>query len=268
MKELSGEFLDKIQIGIVVIDRNKRVLFSNLHALRLLGKKGYTQETFCYEFLKCDNCPCDDCYLQDETGLIDICEIKPADTDEVIECIRTKLDSGSILVQLRDITSYRVLQSELDQAMISDSKSGLLKNSLIHDHLQREMSRARRFGTNIGLIMLRISDLAHPGVNSIPSIVTRILRGIGEILGNDLRAYDLAFRYDRDTFAVILPGEDLDSSLGVADRLYSKIKNLGIQRARVGVANMGSATSADDVIDAAKRALYVAEHSDQPISSI
>ncbi len=263
--EQLGEILDNIEIGVLLVDSGKKVSFCNRTALKMLGKRAEEPILSCHSLLFGFETPCKGCFFVD--GAAESVEIQPKDSDRTLECRRSMLPSGSLLVQLKDITALKSLQADIESSTVTDFESGLIKPAFIGDHLQREMSRARRFGGNISLIMLRITDLAHPGVNGIPKIVARILRGIGEILGSDLRAYDLAFRYDLDTFAVILPGEDIDGAMTVAHRLYSKIKNLGIQRARIGVSVMGSATSPQAVIESAQRALYIAEHTDEPIAT-
>ncbi|HHS49644.1 MAG TPA: diguanylate cyclase [candidate division Zixibacteria bacterium] len=268
MLDAPREILDRLESGVIVIGSDKRIDYCNDSALKILDISQCEKDRLCYEFIMNGGVPCTACIQGEAAGHSRIIEIKSRDSDRFIEIIQTKLESGKILAQLRDVTAYKILQDELDRSLITEAESGLIKRNYIYDNLQREMSRARRFGRNVGLIMLKISDLAQPGVNTAPKIVARILRGIGEILGNDLRAYDLAFRYDKDIFAVILPGENLDGAMCVANRLYAKIKNLGIQRARIGVAIMGSATSPEMVIEAATRALYVAEHSDDPIATI
>ena len=260
--------LDRLETGIMIVDSSKRIEYCNRAAIDLMGNHGNNPREYCYEFLFGKESPCRNCF-QDMKGVdSDSVEIKLPGCDRFIEISKRKIEDDRILIQIKDITPQNVLREELDKSIISDTMSGLLKKNLIYDHLQREITHSRRFGRNIGFIILRVSDLSNPGVHSVPKIVARILRGIGEILGDDIRAYDLAYRFDKDTFAVILPDENLDGTLTVANRLYSKIKTLGIQRARIGVSTMGSATSPDTIIESAQRALYVAEHSDNSVATI
>jgi diguanylate cyclase (GGDEF)-like protein len=260
--------LNELEIGILIVDSSKRIEYCNRAAIDLLGKSGKKAQKYCYELLFGKESPCQKCFGDIKGQNSEIVEIELPDLDRFVEISVKKIAAGRILIQLSNITTQNRLREELNKSIISDQSSGLLKRNLIYNHLQSEMTHSRRFGRNLGFIMLRVSDLSNPGINSVSKIVARTIRGIGEILGDDTRTYDLSYRFGRDTFAVILPDENLEGTLTVSNRLYSKIKNLGIQRARIGASTMGSTTSPEEIIESAQRALYVAEHSDNSVAAI
>jgi two-component system cell cycle response regulator len=95
----------------------------------------------------------------------------------------------------------------------------------------------------------------------------QVLREVAEILGRQMRPYDLAARFGGEEFSIILPETDLSGALGVAERLRELVENHEFLPPANGLkvtSSFGvSATpmnSVESLIRGADAALYHAKH--------
>ena len=261
------ELLSELPIGIVIVNRLRRISYYNPRAGIYFNNVEQNAELICHNLLQNSDIPCLECPL--EAGGLNpfIREIEIPDKGYIVEIQGSLSKNGDVIETVTDVTHRRLLQNQLDQAAMTDPGSGLMKRHFVRDHLQREIQRARRFGGNVSLIMLRASSINNGGLESVPKTIAQVIRGIGEVFGKETRAYDLVYRFGPDTFAIILPNEDLAGAINAASRLHLKIKALGIEKAKSGVASMNQGTMAESLIYAAQQALYRADHSEESIAT-
>jgi diguanylate cyclase len=109
----------------------------------------------------------------------------------------------------------------------TDSLTGLLNHGAWKDQLEIEFQRCRRQqkGGAIALI-----DIDHfKAINDTHGHVAgdRVLRQLGKMLRQNLRATDLAGRYGGDEFCVILPDLPLHRAAAAMEALRERFANLG-----------------------------------------
>ena len=105
-----------------------------------------------------------------------------------------------------------------------DPLTGLGNRSSLYESMQREVSRARRHGSPLAVMMIDIDhfktlndELGHLGGDDV-------LRSIARVLCESTRRSDLLFRFGGDEFTIILPHTDVTG----ADKAARKIRaNLG-----------------------------------------
>jgi diguanylate cyclase (GGDEF)-like protein len=104
-----------------------------------------------------------------------------------------------------------------------DALTGLHNRRYFDEVLDREVSRAQRYGRSLALILIDLDDLkvindrvGHLGGDAV-------LAELGERVREALRSADIACRIGGDEFAVILPESALEDARQLYDRLQAAI---------------------------------------------
>ncbi|MCM3875548.1 MAG: GGDEF domain-containing protein [Thermoanaerobaculia bacterium] len=131
---------------------------------------------------------------------------------------------------------------------ITDPLTGLYNRRFLHDHLDREVSRAERTGGVVSILMLDLAGfksindrLGHPVGDGILVRTAKVIR-------ESLRVVDAGCRYGGDEFVTVLPNSDVVHSLAVAERIRHKVAAIRLPL-RVGLKmglNYGVATFPTD----------------------
>ncbi len=154
---------------------------------------------------------------------------------------------------------------------VTDELTGLNNRRAFDDALASEVERAKRFGSDLGLVLIdldsfkRVNDLyGHPQGDLV-------LREVARVLRESSREIDHPARYGGEELAVVLPGTDLDGAFKRAERIREEIGQLRIPRLRgagtvsittsCGVAAMRpEAADPRALVQAADDALYEAKN--------
>ncbi|WP_439657999.1 diguanylate cyclase [Lentzea sp. HUAS TT2] len=110
----------------------------------------------------------------------------------------------------------------------TDSKTGLVDATFWHDVAERELQRARRLGSTVGVLIL---DLDHfKLINDTYGHLAgdRVLRAVADALKHSVRSYDLVGRFGGEEFAVVLPGVANGEVRATAERIRYEIASLHI----------------------------------------
>ncbi|WP_426110995.1 sensor domain-containing diguanylate cyclase [Pseudomonas sp. DSP3-2-2] len=165
----------------------------------------------------------------------------------------------------------RVHQTVRNMAL-TDSLTGLGNRRMLDLVLAKEISRARREGKGLALIMLDVDYFKRFNDKYGHSAGDDCLRQVAEAIRRSLkRPADLAVRYGGEEFTVLLPDTDSNGAYRVAQRILDSIRLLEIEHsdhplgsvtASGGVATLlpGSEdATADGLIKAADAFLYAAK---------
>jgi diguanylate cyclase (GGDEF)-like protein/PAS domain S-box-containing protein len=187
-------------------------------------------------------------------------------------------DVTSILGILVNITSGKEAEAALKQAnaqltqqAIHDPLTGLYNRRYLDETLPRELQRATRHRSSVGIIMLdidhfkRFNDIyGHDGGDAL-------LRAVGTFLQTNIRGDDIACRYGGEEFTLVLPGASLVDTQQRAEAVRAGVQALVVEHAgqelthvtvSLGVAVFSDyRTTADMLIRAADQALYQAKRS-------
>ena len=100
-----------------------------------------------------------------------------------------------------------------------DAKTGLYNSRHFAHALDQELSRARRHGRPLSLIMVDL-DLLRRTNNTFGHIAgDAVLRGVGDIFRAQVRAHDLPARFGGEEFAILLPETTPDQAFELAERI-------------------------------------------------
>lgn len=112
---------------------------------------------------------------------------------------------------------------------VRDALTGLYTEGHLLEVLEQELSRMERYGASFTLMLLDVDGFkSYQGREGIPQ-ADRVLRIIGEVLRGHTRRCDMAFRYGRDSFVVLLPATDEERATLVAERLQDVLRGALLQ---------------------------------------
>jgi diguanylate cyclase (GGDEF)-like protein len=121
--------------------------------------------------------------------------------------------------------------SALSRLALTDQVTGLANRRGGEEALAREVSRTRRSGSPLSLVLFDIDRFKRINDESGHAIGDRVLRGISDILSASQRGSDLAMRWGGEEFLVLLPDVGLTGARIFAERVRENVQNLVIQDA-------------------------------------
>jgi diguanylate cyclase (GGDEF)-like protein len=162
------------------------------------------------------------------------------------------------------------LHEKVGRQAVTDELTGLANVRAFLSTLDRELERARRFGTPLGLIMLDVDDFKQVNDRYGHQQGDEVLAQVAAVVRDQTRDLDIAARYGGEELAVILPQTDAAGAGLLAERMRAAIESLHVSRvggsgtlsvtASFGVAAMpDSALDRGGLIAAADGALYAAK---------
>jgi diguanylate cyclase (GGDEF)-like protein/PAS domain S-box-containing protein len=206
---------------------------------------------------------------------------------EVIECTLRHRDGGlrqfeilhtnllddehvrGIVLNARDISERKAFEEQLAHQAFHDPVTNLPNRALFVERVRHAISRARREGSELGVIFLDIDDFKTINDSLGHGAGDAALIDVAMRLSNSIRSSDTAARFGGDEFVVLL--EDLDgtqTAVEVAERVLEDLRQPLIVagkelvvRGSIGISILeGSSTaSADELIRDADAAMYIAK---------
>ena len=160
----------------------------------------------------------------------------------------------------------------LSEVSSRDTLTGLYNRWYVIEKIDTELNRAIRHGSPMSLLMLDIDHFKRVNDTWGHSAGDEVLKGIGQLLRESCRVYDVPGRYGGEEFCIVLPETKLGNTSVVAERIRQRIEatelNCGGESiavtASIGIAGMEEPGSQEilspaALIDRADRALYSAK---------
>ncbi|MFZ1629601.1 MAG: GGDEF domain-containing protein, partial [Anaerolineae bacterium] len=161
------------------------------------------------------------------------------------------------------------LRETLRSQAIRDPLTGLFNRRYMEETLTREVHRAARRGTTLGIIMLDIDHFKRFNDSYGHQAGDALLRALGSYLQERTRGEDIVCRYGGEEFTLILPETPLSVLEQRADQLRVGITRLQVEhyRAMIGPVTLSAGVAifpdhgltGDAVLRAADTALYRAK---------
>jgi diguanylate cyclase (GGDEF)-like protein len=174
--------------------------------------------------------------------------------------------TGQAAVSIENVDLHEMVRIQA----VTDELTGLYNLRHFHDTLDGEIERSRRFGTDVGLMLLDIDDFKRVNDTYGHQQGDLVLIEVGRVLRTLSRDIDEPARYGGEEMAVILPQTDVAGAELLAERMRSAVAAIEIDRldgggrlkvtASFGVASLPSnARDKDSLIAEADAALYRAK---------
>ncbi|MBC7801014.1 MAG: diguanylate cyclase [Gemmatimonadaceae bacterium] len=138
-----------------------------------------------------------------------------------------RLPDGTGYVSHSDISVFKQQQRELqaayaklDALAVTDGLTGLANRRRFQDALDEEARRAARSGMPLSLLLIDIDQFKLINDRLGHAAGDAVLRAVAHLLGRRIyRPGDLAARYGGDQFVVLLPGNDTEGAVELAEAL-------------------------------------------------
>ena len=168
----------------------------------------------------------------------------------------------------RQLQEIQELQSRLQDQVIRDGLTGLFNRRYLDETLPREISRAKRDGYPLAVIMMdvdhfkQINDTyGHPGGDEV-------LKSLGLIFRQGARESDIACRYGGEEFVIVLPRMGIEAAIARAEKWRMEVESTLVRHSdfnirfaiSAGVSGYPDhATDHESLIECADLALYIAK---------
>ena len=160
------------------------------------------------------------------------------------------------------------LRDTLRHQAIRDALTGLFNRRYLEETLERELRRAVRKQTPLGVIMLDLDHFKQFNDRHGHEAGDHLLRTLGEFFLSHIRSADIACRYGGEEFVLILPETPLEVALKRAEEIRRGVAGLPVfyRGTQLGITiSVGVATfpehghSMDALLRMADKALYAAK---------
>ncbi len=207
---------------------------------------------------------------------------KPWDPHELVLTVRRALEhyegreelkrkNRELEVAYQNLDRAHREQVELYERVVTDDKTGVKNYHFLRIRLAEEFDRARRYGKDLGLIMIDLDNFKALNDRHGHQAGDAALREVAQLCARGQRSVDVIARYGGEEFAALLPETAMAGARTFAERVRQRICEQPIalpggQLVPITV-SMGVAawphpdvTSAEDLIQRADAALYRAKH--------
>ncbi len=142
------------------------------------------------------------------------------------DMIKTPVDNAELLIRVKSLLKIRDLREKLLQVSTTDELTGLHNRKYLHERLEQEMSRAKRYGTKLSCLLFDLDFFKV--VNDIYGYDWGdvLLRSIADKLKQLIRKEDILTRYGDEEFLLILPNTSEENAFLFAERFRRDIEKM------------------------------------------
>lgn len=241
----------------------------------------------CHEVLHNNNKVCEECVVEKTFHSADPCAKDKLvtlhdGTERWLEVYTYPIldEDGKVshvIEYTRDVTDRKKTEEEkqrliekLEYLSRTDVLTGLRNRRALTDSLIYEIDRARRYGSELSIILCDIDNFKEINDTCGHDAGDRALQTLSATLTTILRKADIAGRHGGDEFMIILPETSAKGAEGLADKLLAAIRATDLRfrderpvpiTMSIGVARLEKDTDTmDSFIKRADDAMYLSKH--------
>jgi diguanylate cyclase (GGDEF)-like protein len=168
------------------------------------------------------------------------------------------------LTLVTDVTSDFDLRREREQLACTDLVTGLMNRRGAEEVLEREASRAQRFGARVSMVLFDLDHFKQVNDRYGHDAGDEVLRAIATTIGQAARGVDVAARWGGDELFAVLPNTGLDGARSFAERVRASVEQIDPRVLRgatisSGAAELAQGESWEEAIRRADAKLYEAK---------
>ncbi|WP_307868893.1 GGDEF domain-containing protein [Umezawaea beigongshangensis] len=122
-----------------------------------------------------------------------------------------------------------LLLPQFRTAARTDGKTGLVDATFWNDVAVRELDRARRLSSSLGVLLVDLDHFKHINDRYGHLAGDEVLKAVATALRQVVRGHDLVGRFGGEEFAVLLPGVDTGAAEAAAERVRATISVLTVR---------------------------------------
>ncbi|MCD8023957.1 MAG: GGDEF domain-containing protein [Candidatus Gastranaerophilales bacterium] len=144
----------------------------------------------------------------------------------VNDFIKTPVDSFEFVTRVRALVKAVEYKQSLSKVTVTDELTGLYNRKYLHSRLDAEISRAKRYGTDLSCLLLDIDFFKT--VNDMYGYDWGdvLLKKVAEMLSAVIRKEDILTRYGDEEFLLILPNTSESQAFIFAERFRRDIEKM------------------------------------------
>ena len=164
----------------------------------------------------------------------------------------------------------RAANERLAEEATTDPLTGLPNKRALETALRRDLARASREEQPLSVIVVDVDHFKRFNDDFGHTIGDEVLRSLGGLLSEHVRAGDVPARFGGEEFVVVLPNTDTTGAQQLAERIRTELERMPVPEgiptvtASFGVASVqgpGCEDQAQPLFDRADKALYAAKQS-------
>ncbi|MDD2866432.1 MAG: diguanylate cyclase [Candidatus Omnitrophota bacterium] len=143
---------------------------------------------------------------------------------------------------------------------ILDGLTGVYNHRYLHEVLDRELMRARRYPQSLSLVMVDVDNFKKYNDTNGHMAGDELLKGLTNLFVRSLRNLDMVFRYGGEEFCILLIETNKEGGRLAAERLLNLVRLSLPTTISMGIAEFPTDSKEKDMlIDKADKALYQAK---------
>ena len=172
-------------------------------------------------------------------------------------------DQSHTLAAIIRAATIRFSRAEVEA--ITDGLTGLYNHRYLHERLEEELERARRYDDVVSLLFIDCDEFKQFNDAYGHKLGDTALSRIARILESCSRRVDLAARYGGEEFVLVLVGTDGAGARTAAERIRAEVEATGLAGGQpltvsIGIASYPEdALHKDELLDKADWAMYAAK---------
>lgn len=230
-QEIANRALNMSPVGVIITSSDNKIQWANQAIAEFLSKPveqlvGLTFLEFSTRFLEGFTEHPDLWKVNDATPgrsrwLVSL-ESPENTTDK--ENIRYFVDVTEIM---RLKSESRNLKDQLDNTTTADLLTGLLNYRSLMQALEPQVSRSRRYGNPLTVIVMQI-DAYQAEAQNVKPVTDQVLTAVSFYLRDQMRWVDLVGRTEDNEFTLILPETNEEEAIILARKVNERIKQLSL----------------------------------------
>lgn len=145
---------------------------------------------------------------------------------EAYDYIKTPVNGEELAVRTANMLKIKELRDTIKLVSTTDELTGLYNRSCLHQRLEEELSRAKRYNLPLSVILLDIDFFKV--VNDIYGYAWGdvLLKQFTEILKRRARKEDILTRYGDEEFILVLPNTSEENAYIFAERIRKDVEEM------------------------------------------
>lgn len=145
---------------------------------------------------------------------------------ESYDCLLRTAPSYEVDLRVNNLLKIKELKDTIKQVSTTDELTGLHNRKYLHERLEAEISRAKRYDTKLSCLLLDIdffkvvNDMYGYDWGDV------LLKKIAEMLSSFIRKEDILTRYGDEEFIIILPNTTEENAFIFAERFRRDIEKM------------------------------------------